>query len=124
MAHHVRTLSICLIVMGLGGGLISLIWLIASGGPAGLMLAFEQTNAFIAPVFVGVIFLNILLGAPLVFAGVGLLRCQGWARTLATVLCALQIISFPLGSILGAYGLWVLTSEEVEPLFEHRVERS
>jgi len=52
-----------------------------------------------------------------------LLRVQGWARSMGMVVCSLAIISIPLGSILGAYGLWVLTSLEVEPLFENRQER-
>jgi hypothetical protein len=111
-----------MIVLGLAGGLVSLIWLIAAGGPSGLMLVFDQANPVLAPVLVGVIFLNILLAAPLTFAGMGLLRVQGWARTLAMVLCALEIINFPFGSMVGAYGLWVLTSLEVEPLFEERAQ--
>jgi hypothetical protein len=123
MAQHLRTLSILLIVMGIAGGLISLIALIASGGPSGLMLALDSANEILAPVFVGIVFLNILLAAPLVLAGMGLLRAQGWARTLGTVLCALMVISFPFGSVIGAYGLWVLTSLEVEPLFEDRAQR-
>ena len=123
MAQHLRAVSILLIVMGIAGGLLSLIWLIASGGPAGLLLTLDGANEVLAPIFVGIVFLNILLAAPLVFAGMGLLRAQGWARTLATVLCALLVISFPFGSVIGAYGLWVLTSLEVEPLFEDRAQR-
>jgi hypothetical protein len=107
----------------MGGGLISLISLIAGGGPSGLLLAFDNANDVLAPVFVGIVFLNILLAPPLVVAGMGLLRTQSWARTLATILCALEIISVPFGSIIGAYGLWVLTSLEVEPLFEERSPR-
>jgi hypothetical protein len=110
MAQHLRAVSILLIVMGIAGGLLSLIWLIASGGPAGLLLTLDGANEVLAPIFV-------------VFAGMGLLRAQGWARTLATVLCALLVISFPFGSVIGAYGLWVLTSLEVEPLFEDRAQR-
>jgi hypothetical protein len=123
MAQHLRALSILLIILGLGGGLISLIWLIAAGGPAGLLLSFDNANPILAPVLVGLVLLNILLAAPLTIAGLGLLRTQGWARTLATVICALEVINFPFGSILGAYGLWVLTSLEVEPLFEERAQR-
>ncbi len=120
MAQHLRTVAILMVVLGLAGGIISLLWLIAAGGPSGLMLVFDQANPVLAPVFVGVVFLNILLAAPLAFAGMGLLRVQGWARTLGMVMCALEVINFPFGSIVGAYGLWVLTSLEVEPLFEDR----
>ncbi|MDX2269234.1 MAG: hypothetical protein NW208_14085 [Bryobacter sp.] len=123
MAQHLRALAILLIILGLGGGLISLVWLIASGGPGGLLLSFDGASAVLAPVLVGMVLMNILFAAPLAFAGMGLLRAQGWARTLATVLCALEVINFPFGSVLGAYGLWVLTSLEVEPLFEERAQQ-
>lgn len=109
-----------LIAMGIGGGLLSLIWLIANGGPSGLAVAFDDASSVLGPIVVGIVFLNILLAAPMVMTGMGLLRIQGWARTMGMVVCALAIISIPFGSMLGAYGLWVLTSLEVEPLFENR----
>lgn len=120
MAQHLRGLAIGMIAMGIGGGLLSLIWMLANGGPSELSNAFEGASSVMGPIVVGIVFFNILLAVPLTFAGFGLLRTQSWARTLGMVLCALSIISIPFGSILGAYGLWVLTSMEVEPLFEHR----
>lgn len=122
MAIHLRSLSILLIAMGIGGGLFSLIWMIANGGPSGLVNAFDSASSVLGPIVVGIVFLNIILAVPLTLTGMGLLRAQGWARTMGMVVCALLIISIPLGSVLGAYGLWVLTSLEVEPLFENRFE--
>jgi len=124
MAQHLRGLAIAMIAMGIGGGLLSLIWMLANGGPSELSNAFDSASSVMGPIVVGIVFLNILLAVPLTFAGFGLLRMQGWARTLGMVLCALSIISIPFGSAMGAYGLWVLTSMEVEPLFEHRGERN
>lgn len=112
-----------LIALGIGGGLFSLIWLLANGGPSGLMIAFDDASSVLGPIVVGIVFLNILLAIPMTMAGMGLLRAQGWARSMGMVICALLIISFPFGTFVGAYGLWVLTSVEVEPLFENRVER-
>ncbi len=106
--------------MGIGGGLLSLIWMIANGGPSGLVNAFDNLSSVLGPIVVGILFLNILLAAPMVMTGMGLLRAQGWARTMGMVVCALAIINIPLGSMLGGYGLWVLTSLEIEPLFENR----
>jgi hypothetical protein len=123
MAIHLRLLSLLLIGVGIGLGLLSLIWLVANGGPSGLMIAFDDASTVMGPIVVGIVFLNILLAAPMVMTGFGLLRAQGWARSLGMVVCALAIISVPVGTGLGAYGLWVLTSLEVEPLFENRVER-
>ncbi len=124
MAQHLRGLAIAMIAMGIGGGILSLIWMLANGGPSELSNAFDSASSVMGPIVVGIVFLNILLAVPLTFAGFGLLRMQGWARTLGMVLCALSIISIPFGSAMGAYGLWVLTSMEVEPLFEHRGERN
>ncbi len=124
MALHLRTLAMLMIAMGIGGGLLSLIWMIANGGPSGLVNAFDDLSSVVGPMVVGIVFLNILLAVPLIMTGMGLLRIQGWARTMGMVVCALAIISIPLGSVIGAYGLWVLTSMEVEPLFENRGDRS
>jgi len=123
MAQHLRMLAMLLIAMGIGGGLLSLIWLVSNGGPSGLVNAFDDASAVMGPIVVGIIFLNIILAGPMVLTGMGLLRVQGWARSMGMVVCALAIISIPVGSMLGAYGMWVLTSEEVEPLFENRQER-
>lgn len=123
MAFHLRTLAILLIVMGIGGGLFALIWLLANGGPAGLANGFDDASDVLGPIVVGITLLHIILAAPMTLTGMGLLRIQGWARSLGMVICSLAIISIPFGSLLGAYGLWVLTSEEVEPLFENRLER-
>lgn len=123
MAIHLRLLSLLLIGVGIGLGLLSLIWLIANGGPSGLMIAFDDASTVMGPIVVGIVFLNILLAGPMVMTGFGLLRAQGWARSLGMVVCALAIISIPVGTGLGAYGMWVLTSQEVEPLFENRMER-
>jgi hypothetical protein len=122
MALHLRALAIALIAMGIGGGLFSLIWMIANGGPSGLVNAFDDLSSVLGPMVVGIVFLNILLAAPMVMTGMGLLRAQGWARTMGMVVCALAIINIPFGSMLGGYGLWVLTSLEIEPLFENRTD--
>lgn len=113
-----------LIAMGIGGGLLSLIWMIANGGPSGLVMAFDDASSVLGPIAVGIVFLNIILAVPMVMTGMGLLRIQGWARTMGMVVCALAIISIPVGTALGAYGMWVLTSMEVEPLFENRGDRN
>jgi hypothetical protein len=124
MAIHLRTLAVLLIAMGIGGGLLSLIWMIANGGPSGLLLAFDDASSILGPIAVGIVFLNVLLAIPMVMTGMGLLRIQGWARTMGMVVCALAIISIPVGTMIGAYGMWVLTSMEVEPLFENRGDRN
>lgn len=58
------------------------------------------------------------IGIPGIITGIGLLKFKPWARILGIVLSAIRLISFPFGTILGAYGLWVLFSKDTEALFE------
>ena len=60
MAIHLRSLAILLIAMGIGGGLFSLIWMIANGGPSGLVNAFDSASLVLGPIVVGIVFLNII----------------------------------------------------------------
>ncbi|MCB0193808.1 MAG: hypothetical protein KDJ65_17800 [Anaerolineae bacterium] len=45
-------------------------------------------------------------------AGYGLLQLKNWARILAIVLAALNILNFPLGTILGGIILYYLLADE------------
>lgn len=59
----------------------------------------------------------LLFGIPVALAGWGLLRKQYWARVLAMVLAILGLFLFPIGTIVGAYVLWVLTSQPAAAYF-------
>jgi len=58
------------------------------------------------------------LGIPGIITGWGLLKRKNWARILGIVLSAVRLIHIPIGTVLGAYGLWVLFSKDTEDLFE------
>jgi len=47
-----------------------------------------------------------------------LLHHQAWARILGIVLSVFSLVSFPFGTALGAYGLWVLLNADGARLFE------
>jgi fructose-specific phosphotransferase system IIC component len=51
-------------------------------------------------------------------AGVWVLQYKNWARILAIILAILNLILFPIGTILGIYTLWVLFNDETKTLFE------
>jgi len=63
------------------------------------------------------------LGIPGLLAGYGLLTFKPWARILAIILSAIRLISFPFGTALGAYGLWVLFNKETEALFNEAIRQ-
>jgi hypothetical protein len=52
--------------------------------------------------------LILVIAATGFFTGWGLLRREGWARTVALVVGFLALLRIPLGTALGIYTLWVL----------------
>jgi hypothetical protein len=59
----------------------------------------------------------LLFGIPTALAGWGLLKRAYWARVLAMVLAILGLFLFPIGTIIGAYVLWVLTTAGASTYF-------
>jgi hypothetical protein len=123
MAEHVKILGIMHMVYGILGVLAGIIVLVIFGGLAGLVsVAGRSGDSLIAvPILGGIgafVFLLLLsLSLPGIIAGFGLLQLRPWARILTIVLSALELMSVPLGTVLGIYGLWVLLSPGGEQLF-------
>jgi len=62
-----------------------------------------------------------LLALPGLAAGIGLLARQKWARILAIVVAVLGLLNFPIGTLIGAYAIWVLLQDAATAYFEpHR----
>jgi hypothetical protein len=59
----------------------------------------------------------VLLSAPGIIAGVGLLGFHSWARILALVLAVLNLPGFPIGTLLGIYTLYALLDDDAAHLF-------
>ena len=70
--------------------------------------------------FVGIVvgILLVIIGLPGLLGGIGLLSWQPWARILILIVSAMDLINVPVGTILGAYSIWVLTNDETEALFK------
>jgi hypothetical protein len=52
---------------------------------------------------------TIFVSIPSIIAGIGLLNKQRWALTLALILGCLKLLSFPIGTAIGVYSIWVYT---------------
>ncbi len=124
MRQHVTVLGILFIVLGAMGLFGALIVLMIFGGAAGIVgvVAQEEPEAAIAIPIVGAVglglcFIILVMSVPQVIAGVGLLKFRPWARILGIVVAILGLMHVPLGTLVGAYGLWVLFSAEPEVLF-------
>jgi hypothetical protein len=57
------------------------------------------------------------VGIPGIITGWGLLTTKSWARIVGIILSAVRLISFPIGTALGIYGLWVLFHKDTEAMF-------
>ncbi|MGH9461398.1 MAG: hypothetical protein ACRD1X_09280 [Vicinamibacteria bacterium] len=124
MEQHVKVLGVLYIVLGALGIVAASLCLLIFGGAAGIVgiVAHHEPDARIAvPILgaigVGVFLFLLVVSLPGIIAGYGLLRFRPWARILAIVLSALNLLNFPLGTLIGAYGLWIMLSAETEPLF-------
>ena len=127
MERHVTNLGAFHIAFGAIGLVIAVGILLVFGGAAGLIAlgAASDPDALIAAPIVGIVGTVLMMAAltlslPGIAAGFGLMYYRPWARMLTVVLSLLHLFNFPFGSALGAYGLWVLLSDEGRLLFEQR----
>lgn len=52
-------------------------------------------------------FIMLFISIPSLIAGFGLLNGQKWALMMALILGCLKILSFPIGTAIGIYSIWV-----------------
>jgi hypothetical protein len=55
---------------------------------------------------------------PKVVAAYGLRRGKSWAKLWTIIACVLAVMSFPLGTAVGVYGLWFVFGEAGKAYFE------
>lgn len=57
----------------------------------------------------------IFFSIPSIIAGIGLLYKQSWAMILALILGCFKLFSFPIGTALGVYTIWVYAEDNKRP---------
>lgn len=123
MRGHLTVLSVLYLLVG-GVSLVVGALLLAGGIGGGLAIAAQgEAGAGLAVGSFGTV-LGVALavtGLPELIAGVGLWRRWRWGRWLGVILSVLYLPAFPVGTLLGAYGLWILLSEEGAAAFQTRV---
>lgn len=115
MDRHVKNLGNLSIALGIFGIVVPLLVLLVSGGPGQMYDSAE--DRFYATLFLSSMTVHMLLGVPMIVVGLAVKKFQDWARLAMIVLCAVNLLNVPFGSLLGIYGLWVLLTPETEPLF-------
>jgi len=122
MEKHLKLLSVLYIVYGslhLLGGMVAWVFIRWSGLAHGFNSG-EAPGRFLLSsgiVAVLVIFF-VLVSAAGIIGAIGLLNRKRWARIVLLVLSFLNLIHFPFGTALGAYGIWVLMKDETDGLFQ------
>lgn len=124
METHVKVLGVLYLAVSGLFLVAALFLLLLMGGTAGIVgVAADPQDAAIAIPVLGIagtalaMFLGVF-ALPGLITGFGLLNHKPWARVAGIVLSAVNLINIPVGTVLGAYGLWVLLSRDTERLFE------
>jgi len=116
MRQHVPILGWCFIVYHGIVALVGLvIGLIVSG--AGVISGEREAMFITGTVGVAIAVFLVILSLPGIIAGIGLLKYRPWARILAIIIGVLHLLSFPFGTALGVYTLYVLLNAEAPSIF-------
>ena len=116
MDTHVKVLGWLYIISGILGLLTAAVVVLAVFG--GGLISGDRTAITVTGIVAAVVGgLILIISAPGIIAGVGLLGHHAWARILALVLGILNLPGFPVGTLLGIYTLWVLLDSETSLLF-------
>lgn len=123
MQTHVKVLGVVYLAVGACMLLGAVFLALTMGSVAGIVGATaEPQDAAVAIPILGLAgtALAAMLGIfalPSLITGYGLLYYKPWSRIVGIVLSAVSLINIPLGTVVGAYGLWVLLNKETERLF-------
>ena len=58
-----------------------------------------------------------IFAVPGFICGYGLITKKAWSRVFGIILSCLSLLSIPIGTIIGIYGLWILFNDETKALF-------
>ena len=75
----------------------------------------DEGGPVVGPAIIGSLF--VAIGAGQVFAGFALRKLKSWARVVTTVLSAIGLIGFPIGTIINGYILYLLWCKKGNLIF-------
>lgn len=118
MENHVKIVAIGNILHGLFMLFVTLFILLGVGiaGTAGLFNGEVLPALLIGGIGAAVSIFIGVLALPQIIGGIGLLGRKSWAHVVLTIVSVFRLISFPLGTIIGGYSLWVLFHRDTRPL--------
>jgi hypothetical protein len=104
---HLKILGGLFVAVGLSGSIGALFVLTSMTG-GGLVTGQWPMMLLVPALGVGITLLILMFSLPTLIEGIGLLRGEEWARRFGLFVAALNLLNFPFGTPVGAYGLWVL----------------
>lgn len=116
MEKHVKILAVLFFVYNIFSVLLAtFVWTFFTG--AGISTG-EAVPAFIVSGFGAALAAYVgFFSLPGLITAWGLSKHRRWARVLTIILGVLGLFSFPLGTVLGVYTLWVLLDDDTALLF-------
>ncbi len=108
MDKHVTAVGVLNLALGLSGLLGAPFVLISMVG-GGLATGDWPPMVLVPLMGIGITLFMLILAIPAIVAGIAILRGATWARSFGLFAAALNLISFPIGTPIGAYGLWALS---------------
>jgi len=121
MKKHITILGALYIASGCLQVLIAMIvFTLVVGG--GILSCDDEAIAVTSAVGSTIASFLVLLAAPGIIGGIGLLKYRRWSRILVLILGCLNLFSIPLGTALGVYTIWVMMQDETTELFRTPAE--
>jgi hypothetical protein len=113
MQTHITIIGALYIALG-GLGVLAAIVVFISIAGGGLLSGDAQALAITSGVGAVIALIILLISAPGVIGGIGLLKGKSWSRILVIILACLNLLNIPFGTALGIYSLWALTRPEAQ----------
>jgi hypothetical protein len=122
MRKHVELVGVLYFVWGALFALVGIAFLALAFGTAAIATSSRGDRGFAAAVtaatFAGLATASLIWGAVHIWDAVAVRHHRELARAIAMILAVLNLFFLPVGTALGIYTLWVLTQDEIRPLFE------
>jgi hypothetical protein len=104
----VNVLGALFVALGLSG-LVGAPFILMPMIAGGLATGKWPEMLFVPALGVAITLLVLVFSLPTLVEGIGLLRGRPWAKRFGLIIAALNLVNFPIGTPVGAYGLWVLS---------------
>ena len=117
MENHVKAVGIIHIAFSVMGIIAAIIVFTVLNIVAKMPDVEEEAMRVLQIVGMIVPWFIIVLSLPGVIGGIGLLKQQNWARILILIKAFLDLVSFPLGTAVGIYSIWVLFDKRTTKIF-------